>query len=356
MAVLLQRRDDGRGFSRIAGVAAAREDIGPLGFAVSQLVSGSGHDQDVLGGDGRILAHWLDGLDRRMILVVARRDGAPPFLRREVDAIVADASWLTDVAVMWWQNQRAAARLEGLRAAFGLRGTGAILLDGHGAIIEVNDHAHRLLSRHSGLLRNDERLTAELPRDATALTAAVRAVIGAAVTGRRIAPRQLSVQRGREGAPLHLSVMRPYETAALRIEPGDPAVLLLVVDPSAATAATTGVCSLYGLTPAQSRLTRRLAEGDSLAEAATALGLTCETARTYLKQVFAKTGVRRQATLVRMMLMGQVPAQRSRSYTRDAAQATERPVFLVAQETAGTRRKSAVPMAADPGQLMLALR
>ena len=40
----------------------------------------------------------------------------------------------------------------------------------------------------------------------------------------------------------------------------------------------------------------------SVAEAAEELGVTTETARTYLKQVFSKTGTGRQAELVRLVV------------------------------------------------------
>lgn len=356
MAMLMQRRMDGRGFTRIAGVAAARSDVRPLEFAAAELLRGTGRHRDALQGDGRVLVRWIDGSEDRVAIVVTRRATATPFRRHDVDAIDANLPWLEDLAAIWRQNQRAAARLDGLRAAFGLRGTGAILLDSRGSILEINEQAKRLLARHTGLLRSGEQVTAELPGDALRLAEAIRAVVAAALTGQRIAPRQLSVRRGEGGAALHLSVMRPFEAAALKIDPGDPTVLLLVVDPRAAAAPVTGVCSLYGLTPAQSRLTRRLVEGESLAEAAAVLGLTCETARTYLKQVFAKTGVRRQANLVRMMLMGQVPSQRSRSYPRDATRTASRPpIHIVQREKPQASGGPARSQLGDAGQFALEL-
>lgn len=64
---------------------------------------------------------------------------------------------------------------------------------------------------------------------------------------------------------------------------------------------------LYALTPAESRLAWLLVGDFSLAEAAAQLGITQNTARTVLKRVLAKTGTRRQASLVRLLLSG--PAQ-----------------------------------------------
>jgi DNA-binding CsgD family transcriptional regulator len=59
----------------------------------------------------------------------------------------------------------------------------------------------------------------------------------------------------------------------------------------------------YGLTFAEASLAMRLVQGESIAEAAAALGITEHTARTHLKRVFAKTGTMRQAELVREVLL-----------------------------------------------------
>jgi len=58
---------------------------------------------------------------------------------------------------------------------------------------------------------------------------------------------------------------------------------------------------LFDLTPAEARLTRRLVEGQTLAAAAAGLSIMEATARVHLRRVFAKTGVGRQAELVRLL-------------------------------------------------------
>jgi DNA-binding CsgD family transcriptional regulator len=54
----------------------------------------------------------------------------------------------------------------------------------------------------------------------------------------------------------------------------------------------------FDLTPAQARLVVHLVAGTSLRSCAKALGIKYETARSYLKSVFLKTGTHRQAELV----------------------------------------------------------
>jgi DNA-binding CsgD family transcriptional regulator len=62
------------------------------------------------------------------------------------------------------------------------------------------------------------------------------------------------------------------------------------------------IARLFGLTSAEARLAALLADGMSLAEAAAALAISEGSARTYSKRIFAKTGVSRQAELVRLVL------------------------------------------------------
>jgi len=54
----------------------------------------------------------------------------------------------------------------------------------------------------------------------------------------------------------------------------------------------------FGLRPAEARLVVLLFAGASLRSCAKALGIKYETARSYLKSVFQKTGTHRQAELV----------------------------------------------------------
>ena len=54
----------------------------------------------------------------------------------------------------------------------------------------------------------------------------------------------------------------------------------------------------FGLTPAEARLALQLVAGEALRSAAVKLGISYETARTELKNIFNKTGTCRQGELV----------------------------------------------------------
>ena len=59
---------------------------------------------------------------------------------------------------------------------------------------------------------------------------------------------------------------------------------------------------LFGLLPSEARLAWLLAQATSIADAAEALGITVETARNYSKKIYAKTGAKGHADLVRIVL------------------------------------------------------
>ena len=59
---------------------------------------------------------------------------------------------------------------------------------------------------------------------------------------------------------------------------------------------------LFGLLPSEARLAWLMAQATSIADAAQALGLTVETARNYSKKIYAKTGARGHAELVRIIM------------------------------------------------------
>jgi DNA-binding CsgD family transcriptional regulator len=103
----------------------------------------------------------------------------------------------------------------------------------------------------------------------------------------------------------------PLRRYGLSLGPADPAALLIFGDPDAsASTSTQALIDLFGLTPAEARLTAALVDGERLEEYADRLKISVNTARTQSKQVFAKTGCSGQVELVRAILTN--PALRAR--------------------------------------------
>ena len=92
-------------------------------------------------------------------------------------------------------------------------------------------------------------------------------------------------------------------------KPGDAAedavASVLFGDPDARRAINPELLqTFYDLTPAEAELVVLLAEGVSLEEAAKRRGVTINTVRSQLKNVFAKTDTNRQGELIRLVLTG----------------------------------------------------
>lgn len=78
--------------------------------------------------------------------------------------------------------------------------------------------------------------------------------------------------------------------------------LLLITDcDNRSTSDVARLRMTFGLSDSEARLAVLLSSGKTLAQAADALEVTYETARTQLKSVFAKSGTRRQAELVDLL-------------------------------------------------------
>jgi len=79
--------------------------------------------------------------------------------------------------------------------------------------------------------------------------------------------------------------------------------MVILVDPTQQKPpAIDDLMDLFGLTRSEAKLTQKLAEGMPLDQAAELVGISHSSARTYLKTIFAKTGVNRQPQLMKTVL------------------------------------------------------
>ncbi|MBK8174065.1 MAG: hypothetical protein IPK66_01795 [Rhodospirillales bacterium] len=113
-----------------------------------------------------------------------------------------------------------------------------------------------------------------------------------------------SVPREGERRPITLLVM-PVKDRTQRRSDRDPAAVLFIGDPERTVDIDPRqLVRMYGLSRAEARVAVLLAKGLRLEQAAQHLGLTYETVRKHLKQIFSKTGTDRQAELVRTLTSG----------------------------------------------------
>lgn len=196
--------------------------------------------------------------------------------------------------------------LDGLAAALDRMPQGAILLDHRDRPLVVNRRAGQLLAREDGLSLGPGGLAAARSDG----TAALRRLLHGGERGAGDAVSRTGgvvlLPRPSARRPLSLLVVHP----ALSDPPADPALaatggvkLVFVTDPEAEPRPPEEVLrELYGLTPAEARVTGLLLRGHSVTEAADELEVSRSTVRTHLKRIFSKTGTNRQAELVRLCL------------------------------------------------------
>ncbi len=173
------------------------------------------------------------------------------------------------------------------------------LVDADCSLTFANTVAERLLARERGLIVIGGRLT---PAQSDAARR-FEMLIGHAA--RRDGARtggSMSVPRPGARFPLAL------RTAPLPLDDGPvfratAPVLVSVTDLEADVSTPTHeLTDLFGLTPAEVKLAAAVFEGLSLPEAAEQFGISTNTVRFQLARIFDKTGVSRQAELVKLMM------------------------------------------------------
>ena len=178
----------------------------------------------------------------------------------------------------------------------------SIILDEQARVLSANPVAQALLDQADGLLLKGQHLHIEGRNINRDLQQAVSAIIQAQHRGEASVVRALRVPRSAGRSHLGLLV-RPVPMSQWSEGQSSPCAAVFVSDPDLhepADRQTLG--DLFELTPAESNLAILLARGLSLAEASDAQNISQHTARAQLKSIFAKTGVSRQAELVRLVI------------------------------------------------------
>ncbi len=178
----------------------------------------------------------------------------------------------------------------------------SIILDEQARVLSANPVAQALLDQADGLLLKGQHLHIEGRNINRELQQAVSDIIQAQHSGEACIVRALRVPRSAGRSHLGLLV-RPVPMSQWSEGQSSPCAAIFISDPDqheSADRQTLG--DLFELTPAESNLAILLARGLSLAEASEAQHISQHTARAQLKSIFAKTGVSRQAELVRLII------------------------------------------------------
>ena len=178
---------------------------------------------------------------------------------------------------------------------------GVVHLDSRGRIMEANGRARRVLRQGDGLFDQGGLLRARLAANNIRLQALVaRALPGFADGSPRSGSLTVVRSPGLPQLVVHISPVsiRQMDFGARRV-----AAVVLVVDPAARPRVDPRrLAAALGLTPAESRVAARLAEGRSVREIAVSEGYQEGYVRWLLKQIYRKHGLSGQVALVRLVL------------------------------------------------------
>ncbi|HIZ49932.1 MAG TPA: helix-turn-helix transcriptional regulator [Candidatus Pseudomonas excrementavium] len=186
--------------------------------------------------------------------------------------------------------------------AMGRLSIATLILDGDGHILETNQVAREMLAAGDGLKVVGGRLEASYPGDNKRLYKSIRNASSMAAEGRVALAEALSIARPSGQVSLGI-VVEPVPQQEWNEGDSQPAVVIYSRDAVGQAMLSTAVTrQVFGFTPSESALAMELANGLSLEEAASSLGIRRNTARAHLRAIFSKTGVRRQTELVRLIL------------------------------------------------------
>jgi len=181
---------------------------------------------------------------------------------------------------------------------------GIVSFDQNGQILETNQEARRILAEQDGIRLAKNTLVVDGSQESRELQRMIKQAL--AGTGNGQGPgvvEALAVTRPSGRAKLGVLV-KAIPLGEFSESKHRPAAAVFLRDPesSAAQPSHEMVRRLFSLTKMEATLALLLAEGHTLDEAAEKMNVRRNTARTHLRSIFGKTGVRRQAMLVRLLL------------------------------------------------------
>ena len=173
----------------------------------------------------------------------------------------------------------------------------AMLVDADGRLLFANAAAEMLFRDGRGLGIADGIVTATDARQAGELAQS----IAACAQGVSRAPTDKACVGIGSGNPISL-LIAPIRRRMPLLAPGLPAAIIFDAGNSASQDVIQRLKLRFGLTPAEAQFAMEICKGDGKAAAAARRGISFTTARTHLSRIFDKTGARRQAELVRLIL------------------------------------------------------
>lgn len=240
-------------------------------------------------------SHLATDEGRRAIIMINR---AKPHETADIEVYAVLAPHLRRAFALNQALHAAKSVDNGIMAAISELAMGAVLVAGTGVIRSTNDAADALLRQNDGLRTDQGRVTCALPEETDALLTLIARCGRGAVTDS--GGRMRVTRAGGRAALSVLCVPFPKDPHWLGSPP--PAAMLFVTDPDIKLEQQARrLQARFGLTPAEAAFATEIGKADGREKAAARRGISLSTARTHLSAIFEKTGVHRQAELIRLL-------------------------------------------------------
>ena len=255
------------------------------------------------------LVHHMFGIIERkgrtvVCLVLARKAGKPPFTEEDAARF---GVMVRAMGSAWRIERSARARVAHTGAAWNVLNRltlGIILLDHDGQIAAVNLKALEVLRRGDPLTAFNGNLSLSLPKENLQLQAIIDEFLSPSPDQPPESSKALAVSRPDGKASLHLILTRVTNGTAAHGNRQNLIAVFLSDPEHLGTPREEWLQDLYGLTRVESRLAVLMCQGLTPDEIAKKLRISVHTVRAYLKDVFLKMGVNRQAAMVRRLVDG----------------------------------------------------
>jgi len=244
--------------------------------------------------------------------VVMRRDGVPSILGvyrpRSVRPLEGEDRDLASLLMPHLKRAlqihcrlgEAGATSAALLATLDHLAFGVVLVDARGRVVATNRAAREIASRKDGIVLGRGEIRADRSSDTTAIRRLVADVVASGAARAPGAGGIVVVRRSPPRRPLALLVS-PLRMATDVGIPSAAGVIFIDDLDDPAPVSADDLRDLYGLTPRQAEVAAQLSAGRTLSEVSEVLGISVNTVKVRLQEVFAKTETHRQAELSRIL-------------------------------------------------------
>lgn len=255
-----------------------------------------GDRMDVVGADIEL------GPGRMAQLRASRARDSGRFADADIQYLQALLPHLRNVLCKQERKAKELALTEAIKPAFDSTHLSVAVLDARGMVLKMNNAARNLLSAHPAFRLEGGAISCAVCSESRKLWNAIKRALPAQVGtgGRRNARLIVAPPSGHSRVSIRI---RPIAIRGIRPGLSVPGVALYMrglgdIGP----VSDCHLRDLFGLSYMEACLARAIAEGASLLEASERLGIRHSTVRSHLRAVFRKVGVKRQTSLVRVIL------------------------------------------------------